>query len=328
MRQMPHELSDLLLRLYRLAREADASGFKEQAFALVKEYLPFESGLWGAMTVLAPDRTHVHWVYLDHQTMEMIENWQKYSARDPSHAEAVAADGHAIIVNLSNPKEAAGYHPKLIEHGHAYDICHSLSMVTHDPVLNLRNAISFYRGWAGKKYSESERRFADALMPHLIEAWNTCAMRFVTSAPNDEDVTARAVTDRGGSIHNAEPGFTDLIRVEFPEWTGPVLPQQCIRGTAGPGDGAFRGREIVLIPLRRLADGMRLVGIRRLNAGSLLTPRELTVAREFAAGRTYTEIANGLGSAPKTVRNQLQSVYAKLGVKTKVALVKRLEAER
>lgn len=323
MRQMPHELSDLLLRLYRLAREADAPTFKEQAFALVKEYLPFESGLWGAMTVFAPDRTHVHWVFLDHQTMEMIENWQKYSARDPSHAEAVAADGHAIIVNLSNAREAAGYHPKLIEHGHAYDICHSLSMVTHDPVLNLRNAISFYRGWAGKKYSESERRFADALMPHLIEAWNICAMRFVTGAPSDEDVTARAVTDRAGSIHNAEPGFTDLVRVEFPDWTGPALPREC----AGTG-GVYRGREIVLIPLRTLDDGMRLLGIRRINAGSLLTPRELTVAREFATGRTYTEIAGRLGVAPKTVRNQLQSVYGKLGVKTKVALAKRLEAER
>ena len=52
-----------------------------------------------------------------------------------------------------------------------------------------------------------------------------------------------------------------------------------------------------------------------------------TVAREFATGRTYTEITGRLGVAPKTVRNQLQSVYGKLGVKSKVALVKRLAAE-
>jgi DNA-binding CsgD family transcriptional regulator len=327
MRQMPHGLSDLLLRLYRLAREGQAPVFKEQAFALVKQYLPFESGLWGAMTVFAPDRTHVHWVFLDRQSMAMIENWQKYSAHDPSHAEAIAALGRTIIVNLSSPKEAARYHPKLIEHAHTYDICHSLSMVTHDPVLNLRNAISFYRGWSGKKYTEAERRFADELMPHLMEAWNICAIRYVHAGDEAEATIARAVTDRAGSIHNVEHGFTDLVRAEFPDWTGPVLPAAFVGAHAGLHDETFRGREIVVNTLRLMDDGMRVLGIRRLNAGSKLTPRELTVAREFASGRTYTEIAGHLGVAPKTVRNQLQSVYAKLGVKTKLALVKRLQSE-
>ena len=49
------------------------------------------------------------------------------------------------------------------------------------------------------------------------------------------------------------------------------------------------------------------------------------VAQEFVTGRTYAEIACRLGVAAKTVRNQLQSIYAKLGVKNKVALLKRLD---
>jgi DNA-binding CsgD family transcriptional regulator len=327
MRQMPHGLSDLLLQLYRLAREGQAPAFKEQAFALVKQYLPFESGLWGAMTVFSPDRTHVHWVFLDRQPMEMIENWQKYSAHDPSHSDAIQALGHTIIVNLSSSKEAVRYHPKLIEHGHTYDICHSLSMVTHDPILSLRNAISFFRGWSGKRYTEAERRFADELMPHLMEAWNICAIRYVHSGSDSETAVARAVTDRAGSIHNAEQGFTDLVRAEFPEWTGPVLPAACIGARTGQHEETFRGREVVVTTLRMMDDGMRVLGIRRLNAGSKLTPRELTVAREFASGCTYLEIAQRLGVAPKTVRNQLQSAYAKLGVRSKLALVTRLQSE-
>ncbi len=327
MRQTPHGLSDLLLRLYRLARAEDAPLFKQQAFALIKEYLPFDSGLWGAMTVFSPDRTDVHWVYLDRQSMEMIENWQKYSAHDASHADAIAVLGRTIIINLSSRKEAVRYHPKLIEHGHTYDICHSLSTVTHDPVLNLRNAISFYRGWSGKRFTEAERRFSEELVPHLTEAWNICAVRYVHAGTESEGVPARAVTDRGGSIHNAEPGFTDLVRTEFPEWSGPLLPAALAGGRTGANDETFRGREIVVRTLRLMDDGMRVVGIERLHAGSKLTPRELTVARQFAAGRTYAEIAAGLGSAPKTVRNQLQSVYAKLGVTSKLSLVKRLQDE-
>ena len=46
------------------------------------------------------------------------------------------------------------------------------------------------------------------------------------------------------------------------------------------------------------------------------------MAREYAAGRTYKEIAHAFGVAPATVRNQLQSAYGKLGVDSKIALAK------
>src|SRR4051794_8064492 len=106
MRQMPHALGELLLRLYRLTREADAPEFKTQAFTLIREYVPFESGLWGAMAVPSPDQTHVHWVHLDNQTMEMIANWHKYSAHDASHEDAIEVFGRAINVNLKVKRQA------------------------------------------------------------------------------------------------------------------------------------------------------------------------------------------------------------------------------
>ncbi len=40
---------------------------------------------------------------------------------------------------------------------------------------------------------------------------------------------------------------------------------------------------------------------------------------------THKQIAASLGTSPETVRSQLQNVYAKLGVGTKVDLAKRLE---
>jgi HD-GYP domain-containing protein (c-di-GMP phosphodiesterase class II) len=48
-----------------------------------------------------------------------------------------------------------------------------------------------------------------------------------------------------------------------------------------------------------------------------LTEREIDVLRAIARGQSMKEIARALGISPKTVDNHTQSVYAKIGVKTR-----------
>ena len=48
-----------------------------------------------------------------------------------------------------------------------------------------------------------------------------------------------------------------------------------------------------------------------------LTEREIEVVRALAHGATNKMIARGLGISPKTVDNQVQSIYPKLGVRTR-----------
>ena len=48
-----------------------------------------------------------------------------------------------------------------------------------------------------------------------------------------------------------------------------------------------------------------------------LTGREIDVLRAIARGQSMKEIARALGIAPKTVDNHLQSIYAKISVKTR-----------
>jgi HD-GYP domain-containing protein (c-di-GMP phosphodiesterase class II) len=55
---------------------------------------------------------------------------------------------------------------------------------------------------------------------------------------------------------------------------------------------------------------------RKTSVGDL-TPREIDVLREMARGRTMKEIARTLKISPKTVDNHAQSIYAKIGVKTR-----------
>jgi DNA-binding CsgD family transcriptional regulator len=55
-----------------------------------------------------------------------------------------------------------------------------------------------------------------------------------------------------------------------------------------------------------------------------LTKAERAVAERISQGLSYKDTARALGIAPATVRNQLHVVYAKLGVKGKVALSRRV----
>jgi DNA-binding NarL/FixJ family response regulator len=50
-----------------------------------------------------------------------------------------------------------------------------------------------------------------------------------------------------------------------------------------------------------------------------LTEREAEVLGLIARGLTTAQVAARLGSSPKTVANQVQAVYAKIGVSTRAA---------
>lgn len=53
---------------------------------------------------------------------------------------------------------------------------------------------------------------------------------------------------------------------------------------------------------------------------TVLSPREHRVARLFARGLSYKEIARQLGLSPATVRTYLRDAYLRLGVKNKIEL--------
>ncbi|MDV3220350.1 response regulator transcription factor [Intrasporangium sp.] len=72
---------------------------------------------------------------------------------------------------------------------------------------------------------------------------------------------------------------------------------------------------------------MRLLRNARMNpnhrahdAATMLTPRELDVAREVALGRTNAEIGRTLFVTPGTVKTHLANIQAKLGVSNRVGI--------
>jgi DNA-binding CsgD family transcriptional regulator len=58
-------------------------------------------------------------------------------------------------------------------------------------------------------------------------------------------------------------------------------------------------------------------------AARSLTPRERDVLDWVAAGKTNREVAEILGTSPRTVQKHLEHVFTKLGVETRTAAVMR-----
>ena len=86
--------------------------------------------------------------------------------------------------------------------------------------------------------------------------------------------------------------------------------------------GSSWRRERWLDALRRLGSAGRRAAAAALGPGSL-TRREREVARLAATGMSAKEIAGRCSSGKRTVESHLASVYAKLGVDSKLQLVRR-----
>ena len=90
------------------------------------------------------------------------------------------------------------------------------------------------------------------------------------------------------------------------------------------GFGALRRRDEAVRELRRL--GHRVVRAARGDEADPLTAREREIAGLIAAGRTNREVAEQLVLSTRTVEAHLRSIFAKLGVRSRVELARDLGA--
>ncbi len=308
-------LGSLLLDLYRLTRGAPSPQFRDSALEAVKRVLPFESALWGTGVSIPDQGARVHSVHLHHQPMKMMEDYESIKHLDWLHLAVMSNPGTTINVTGTRPDEA----PEIVEHRTRYRMARCLSTIWAEAPLQVWTAISLYRGPTEPPFEEEERLFKEDLMPHLVEAWHLNAFHFLNlrTRTTQHEGWTRALIDEEGYVHAAEPGFAERLLGEYPTWQGPRVPATLLE--VAPGN-AWAGDEVLARCQATLSAGLNVLAVRGVGELKRLTARERTVARAFAAGKTHKEIGAELGLSPATIRNQLQSVYDKLGVSTKLEL--------
>lgn len=305
----------LALELQRLSGRVAAGEFRQAVFDAVRPVLGFDSAFWAAGAII--DQVPVvHTVYVYRQPPEMMQNWERIKQQDMALVAALANPGRAILSTAEGVLGGPAFSPEVVAHCRRYGMEHVVGSVCMHPDVNLIEGMAFYRADAKRPFTEAERVLVQTLVPHLVEAWSANRLSLVLPERRQlrAQLDAMAICDRTGLLHTAGPDFASVLRLEWPTWHGPVLPPELV------AMGAERLPLQHVVVVAESVDDLRLLRLRRRAPFDQLSARELDVARRYAEGHSYQDIAAMLHIAPATVRNHLKNIYAKLGVGDKAAL--------
>ncbi|WP_374562033.1 response regulator transcription factor [Ideonella sp.] len=304
--------SALVLAWQRLAVETPPEGFRCAALTLLEPAVPFASAWWGIANPQA-GQVSVMQGYLHRLPPAFIEDWWGIADVDALARRCAEQPGITVLDDGEGPIT-----PAEAAFDTRYGLHCALSTLVPDESTGLYNFVSLFRGQAQPVFSEDERGVVELLVPHLVQTeqthWRLGLRRQFAAAGEHQ-----AQTDAAGYLRHASPDFCHLLVREFPAWPGGPLPLP-LQPLLLAGQGQWQGQsiEVGVEPLGSNAPGRRITVRSRIGHG--LTRREETIARAYAAGDSYKEIARQLGLSPATVRGYLRECYLKLGVSNKAAL--------
>lgn len=281
----------------------------------MRRLIPFDSGLFGVGTLLdgVPD---AHSILLYEQPAEMLVEWDRIKHQDRVAVLAMSQPSTTICADVEG--EIFEAHEAARAHCRRWGIAHVLCTAQIHVAAGLYWVLSAYRRDAAQPFSEAERSTMELIVPHVVSASREAQLRQLRalSKVSETQGQSAAVVSPQGVVLEAEPGFVDLLRVEWPGWQGPRLaePLRALLGT--PGRAVLRS----IVVRMDLASGLWLLHVRRTRAADQLTPREREIAGAFSLGETYRELGARFGISPNTARRHLANIYAKLGISSKVEL--------
>jgi DNA-binding CsgD family transcriptional regulator len=307
--------------LHRASKEQSVAAFQNVAFECLQTAIDFDSAVW-LTSVIHPDHDTAtfHTRHFFKQPEQLLEDWMKCEGATVFPRKLFASPNLAFVCT-----PATDMMPEVAAHCRRYGIDQILSIAQLEPIACMNEMISLYRADFDRPFTEEERLFLQALVPHLAETWRTNRMLRMSypSQPTCAEMFRSAVADAKGVLHIIEPGFIRLLQEEWPDWKGPCLPGELASEIRRKSE-IFAGNEIV-VGISDLHDQFLLRG-RTKSILDTLSQRKREVAMLFSNGSTHKEIAVALDLSPATVRNYLNSVYSTLGIGSKAELANTLRS--
>lgn len=310
------QITTFLLDLHRRSHELGYRAMQRFAFERLRTLLPLDGGLF-AVGSIQGGNPQAHDVFLFDKPPELMASWETIKTEDRLVYATTAAPGTTISVSASS----AFYDgcDRVRAHCAAFDIEHLQSTAHIYADAGLFWVMSIYRSAASSPFSESDRETNELVSPHLFAASRNARigeLRTLTRVSGGHGQLT-AIASAAGLLLETEPGLIDVLRAEWPHWSGPFVPP-ALWSAIPAGTGRFVGRRIVVRV--DAAEDARLVHARMRVAADGLTDREREIAAAFALGESHREIGDRLRIAPATVRRHLANLYEKLGVSSKAEL--------
>lgn len=321
-----------VLGLYRAARRLPHAQMRVFVFEGLTSLVQFDSALWYRWAAAA-EHSQLHAWFLYRQPDTLIHDYMSAELwrDDIVYAQSLVAPSGTVVCGSYEDYTSERMRKFLRRHRQH----HLLNLAIFQEVQGLFSGISLYRNETRSAYSESDRRTAQEVMPHVVEAWRENwlqdVVRAASSSPEHVEFSL-AVALPSLILSEAQDNFGDLIHLEWPEWRGPWLPEPVRAALSGPTKAngmrpPWLGRHIAVYD-RVQADGTLLLLVRRGHPFDRLAPRKREAAILFARGASQTHVAEQMQLAASTVNNYLGVVYEQLQLTDKTELsrlVARLE---
>jgi DNA-binding CsgD family transcriptional regulator len=253
---------------------------------------------------------------------ELVEHWWEVSHQHPI-CTYVEESGDFRTLKVSDFLTRTQLHRlELYDHSFRPFGCEYWMM------LPLRSPPWHERGFnllrARRDFSERDRTILDLLAPHLLRLIGNVELRrrlrIALAALDAGDVDHGVVLlDPNVRVDHATPHARSLLAKYFPA-TRAALPEAVTEWLADSTQSLVRKRGTHRLVIDRI--GQSLLAREEpieLAKVATLTPREQQVLEWVAQGKTNSQIAAILVTAPTTVRKHLENIYAKLGVHTRTA---------
>lgn len=314
---IPH--NDLLASLYQSAITVPPDSFQNAALKQLDRVIGFDRAWWGIMSH-NQDSFDLLSSYRHELPVEFERHWEVVRDED-----ALAEDAHAQPrKTIRFDEKALLSTPGLAELNTEHNLKHALCTSVFLPDQKSFLFISLFRSGSGASpFSSEETTLKQLLTPHLYSCWQTNLFAEIerTHLFNKSRVAASAFIDRKGRIIYADSAFGEIITEYWPMWNGRDIPAQLLE-TSGETKKALGKRKLGLFVSQQYAGGLLRLDIRKPSLLDRLTNRECEIARSFALGRSYKEIAAQIKISPATVRHYLRIIYEKLEINDKAELAR------
>jgi DNA-binding CsgD family transcriptional regulator len=309
---------DEVVELMAAAGRCELEQFEARALRSLGRLVGFDGAVWGQGVAQGPDATgfRITRACLVDRPASLLTEYAQVAALDPVTARFLARPEQALAASAADydrQRATAPVGDYLRRHG----IAQLLLQGSPGGASGRRRWVTAYRE-AAQPFTAPEAARLGALLPLWNQAHALCGQRELERAARGlaEDGGPVALCDAAGVLLAAEAGFGERTGLAEGALLDAALPARWRAGERATQLGAAALHVRTAGPWWLLQAGA--AGRPRLS------PREDEVARRYVAGCSYKEIARALGSSPSTVRTQLQDVYRKLGVHSRISLLQAL----
>jgi DNA-binding CsgD family transcriptional regulator len=312
-------LSNLILELYRAARETPVDEFQDLVLALVKVQTPFQYAHWGGGE-LTDKGLVAHSVHLNNESPEILDDWAASNRSNTLVIDTVSGNPGRTLVYNTPTLFSSQEHAVMLDYACRYGHLNCMTITTMSKRHPYGQWLSLYRADKHDHFGQADARMLEQVMPHLIEALEI--NRIIGHVPSThvdlEMPGARAVARTDGTLYHCGKKFAEILLEVWPDWKSAQLPDE-LMAAVYPNRESILADHSIAIATSTLGN-MLFLNIRRVSVLSRLSQRELEVARFYGQGKSYKEIGQALDISPATVRNFLGRIYTKLGIDNKFDL--------